>query len=388
MVRAKKMGEVQTLTNSTQNKDFFSSKYSLKAKVGGNDGLIVGQDIYCIPLVKNGIYEIPCHTVKVKTETGMGFKSKYNTYIPCHGYNEETGEVSENATCCRLAQEEWNKYVGRGKKGETLISFRTSRFFIPVLLLGNDSGLKSAINIPVSKLTMSGRDFSYIELSQKGFSDMIALFKNDLLNNGRMEYGLEGDALYNEMTNQLQRHILKISIAKSDGYGTHKKIYSFISFDNKNIGAETNSYRNITEGLFQSKKLMAEVDEFITLFENECDSILTSWEDKELEDYILCTDTDTDKKEEEIKATGTIKNNKNVTPPKSEQVVIQNEINDFATDDKNEDLFDDADDDLFDGEDGADITLDDKPNDSNLSIDIADEEMSFDLEEEDFFDEE
>ena len=57
MIRPKMLGEVQTLTKSAQTSDFFSSKYSLKKKAGGNDGLVIGQEIYCLPLVKDGIYE-------------------------------------------------------------------------------------------------------------------------------------------------------------------------------------------------------------------------------------------------------------------------------------------------------------------------------------------
>ena len=378
-MKPKKFGDVQTLVNNTQNKDYFSSKYSLKAKAGGADGLQFGQEIYCLPLISNGIYELPCHAVKVNG--ARGFKSKFTTYIPCHGYNEETGESDGNATCCRLAQEEWDKYVANGKKGETLISFRSSRFYIPVLLLGNETGSKTATNIPISKLTLTGRDFSYVELSQKAFKGLIEQFKNDLLNNGRMEYGLEGEALYNEIMSQFQKHILKISINKPDGFGTHKKTYSFISFSNKNIGAETGSYDNITRGLTASKKLQAEVAEFITLFENECEGMLTPWNDVELENYVKgVSSVEQEEKEARIVSSGTVPKNNTSNIPKSEQVVIQNELNDFAVDD--------ADDDLFDDESGADIVLDDKPNDSTLSIDIADEDMSFDLEEEDFFGEE
>lgn len=378
-MKPKKLGDVQTLVNNTQNKDYFSSKYSLKAKAGGTDGLQFGQEIYCLPLISNGIYELPCHAVKVNGT--KGFKSKFTTYIPCHGYNEETGESDGNATCCRLAQEEWDKYVANGKKGETLISFRSSRFYIPVLLLGNETGSKTATNIPISKLTLTGRDFSYVELSQKAFKGLIEQFKNDLLNNGRMEYGLEGEALYNEIMSQFQKHILKISINKPDGFGTHKKTYSFISFSNKNIGAETGSYDNITRGLTASKKLQAEVAEFITLFENECEGMLTPWNDVELENYVKgVTTVEQEEKEARIVSSGTVPKNNTSNIPKSEQVVIQNELNDFAVDD--------VDDDLFDDESGADIVLDDKPNDSTLSMDIADEDMSFDLEEEGFFGEE
>jgi len=376
MIRPKMLGEVQSLTNSAQNKDYFSTKYSLKTKAGGNDGLVIGQEIYCLPLVKYGIYEMVCHAVKPRGQ--QGFKSKFTTYIPCKGYNYETGEHDPNCTCCQLAQAEWDKYVANGKKGETMISFKSSRFYIPVLLLGNETGSKTAANIPVSKLTMSGRDFSFVELSQRGFNDLIALFKNDLLNNGRMEYGLEGVDLYTEIMNQLQKHIMKISINKPDGFGTHKKVYSFISFDNKNIGAETGSYKNITEGLARSAKLQAEVEEFLTLFGNECEGMLTPWTDIELANYVNGISVSNSEIEDKVATTGVAPKTNPAPIPKSEQVVIE------------DDVTDDADDDLFEGDDLSDLSLDDAKTPvavgASNDINIDDEDLSFDMgAEEDFF---
>lgn len=381
MVRPKMLGDVQSLTNSAQNKDYFSSKYSLRAKAGGNEGLVIGQTIFCIPLVSNGVYELPVHTVKTRSKD-KGFKSKYNVYIKCKGVNEETGEHDPECICCRAAQNEWDKYVENGKKGETLISFKSSRFYIPVLLIGNETGSKTAKDIPISKLTMTGRDYCYIELSQKSFNDLIAQFKNDLLNNGRMEYGLEGADLYNEIMKHMAKHILKIEINKPDTVGTHKKIYSFISFDNKNIGAETGSYKNITMGVERAEKIKSEVAEFITLFENELESVLMPWTDAELADYINGTNTASSaEKEAEYAKTGAVPQNKPAQTPKEEQIVIEEDT-------PSDDLSGlDEDDDLFDGEDsGADILLDeDEPATASGAVEIEDEDMSFDMDEEDFF---
>ena len=376
-LKPKMLGDVQSLTKSTQTSDFFSSKYSLKKKAGGNDGLIIGQEIYCLPLVKDGIYEIPCHAVKTKGQ--KGFKSKFNTYIPCKHVGDDVTPV-----CCQLAQEEWDKFVANGKKGETLISFKTSRFYIPVLLLGNDTGSKTASNIPVSKLTMSGRDFSYIELSQKAFKDLIETFKNDLVNNGRMAYGLEGAELYNNILLQFQKHILKISINKPDGLGTHKKHYSFVSFENKNIGVETGSYKNITEGLALSKKLQMEVEEYLTLFSNELESVLTPWTDVELFNYVRGTNTVDDNKE--ALSAGVPPQAVSTPIPKEEQVVIEDDI---SLDDEVPTMSE-GDDDLFD-DDG--ITLDDEPaapsvaTTASASVEIKDEDFSFDMDEDFFGDE-
>lgn len=382
MVRPKMLGDVQSLTNSAQNKEYFSSKYSLKAKAGGNDGLIIGQEIYCIPLVKNGVYELATHCVK-KRGNDKGFKnSKFNAYIPCHGVNVDTGEFTEGCTCCRLAQEEWDKFVANNKQGETMISFKSSRFYIPIMLLGNDTGSKTAA-VPVTKLTLKGRDYSYIELSQKAFNEMIAQFKNELVNNGRISYDLNGAELYNEILAQLQKHILKISIMKPDTIGTHKKVYSFIPFTNQSIGAETGDYQKITLGLEKIAKLATEAAEFVTLFESECEGLLMQWEDVELENYIhgVASVADEAKKAEDYSAMGVAPRRQANPVAKEEQVVIEEEAPLFD---------DDADDDLFDGEDdlGADLTLDDTPNPepvATAAIDLDDDGLSFDLDEEDFF---
>lgn len=378
MIRPKMLGEVQTLTKSAQTSDFFSSKYSLKKKAGGNDGLVIGQEIYCLPLVKDGIYEMVVHQVKARGQ--KGFKSKFNTFIPCKCVGDDV-----TPTCCQLAQEEWDKFVANGKKGETVLSFKTSRFYIPVLLLGNDTGSKTASNIPVSKLTMSGRDFSFIELSQKAFKELIETFKNDLLNNGRMEYGLEGVDLYNNIMLQLQKHILKISINKPDGFGTHKKHYSFVSFENKNIGAETGSYKNITEGLAASKKLQGEVEEFLTLFSNECEGMLTPWTDVELINYVNGSASISNELEQQVATSGVVPSAQKATLPKSEQVVIEEDI----TLDEDVPTMEDGDEDLFDASFDDGITLDDEPATptASASVSIPDEDMSFDMDE-DFFGEE
>lgn len=387
MVRPKMLGEVQSLTNSAQHKEYFSSKYSLRVKAGGVSGLEVGQDIYCIPLVQNGVYELPVHGVKTKAHE-RGFKSKYITYILCKGINQETGEKNPDSPCCKLAQSEWDKFVENGKVGETLISFSTSRFYIPVLLLGNDAGTKAAKGVPVSRLTMSGRDYSYLEFSKNAFTSLIDQFKNDLLNNGRLEFGLEGAELYNALMQQLCKHVMKISITKPGSVGRYSKSYSFISFDNKYIGSETNSYRNITEGLTSSKKLQTEAAEFVTLFENELDSVLMPYTEAELEEYILGTSGVKAEQEAVYAQYGTAPKQATVATPKEEQIVIEEEAP-ANLDDIDED------DDLFDGQEEEnidDITLDDEPTTTTGnapvvedSFSLDDEDMSFDMGEEDFF---
>jgi len=375
MAKPKKLGETQALATNNEGKEYFQSKYSLKNKAGGSEGLVIGQEIYCLPLVKDGVFEFSVHAVKPRGQ--QGFKNnKYATYIPCHGVNEETGEYNNTCTCCQLAQQEWDKFVAGGKKGETIISFKNARYYIPILLLGNESGTKAATNIPVTKLTMTGRDYSYLEFGQKSFNEIITSFKENLVNTGKIEYGLQGADLENAVMAELQKHILKISINKPDGFGKHKKVFSFIPFENKAIGAETGSYKNITEGLSRAPKLQAEVEEYLTQFATEVDSFLTDWTDNELSDYINGTRGNS-------ATTRTEQPQHTTTIPKEEQVVIE------------DDSIGEFDDDLgLDDNEEIDIpALETSSADSAVEVDNAtvgvdDEDLSFDMGEEDFFGEE
>lgn len=393
MIKPKMLGAMQSLANSSQGSmDFFSSRYSLKAKAGGADGLIVGQEIYCLPLIRDGIYEIFCHRVKARTKGVDGFKAKFDVYVPCHGHNVETGEFTSNCTCCQLFAEENEKHVAAGKTPETepIISYRTSRILIPVLILGNNTGSKTALHVTMQNLTMSGRDFSYLDLSRKGFKEFIEIFKNDLINNGRMEYGLEDDAMFAELMTQLQKHIIKISINKPETVGTHKKHFSFISYANTSIGANTGSYKNITEGLTASKKLQSEVDEFLTLFQNECENIFTEWTDQELIDYVHNTGASTSAAfERQVQTSGVVPTVAKASIPKAEQIVIEEDI---KVDSTVSDV--DSEESFFDGEEATDITLDEVPFPTSAPepvavgaspVQLTDDDMSFEMGEEDFF---
>lgn len=374
MAKPKKLGETQALATNNDGKEYFKSKYSLKSKAGGSEGLLVGQEIYCLPLVKDGVYEFSVHAVKPRGQ--QGFKNnKFATYIPCHGVNEETGEYNNACTCCQLAQQEWDKFTANGKQGETIISFKNARYYIPILLLGNESGTKSATSIPVTKLTMTGRDYSYLELGQKSFNEIITSFKENLVNTGKIEYGLQEGDLINAIMDELQKHILKISINKPDGFGKHKKVFSFIPFENKAIGADTGSYKNITEGLARAPKLQAEVDEYLTMFSKEVDAFLTPWTDEELVSYVNGAKTPSNGAQP-AQPTQAVN-----APPKEEQVVIEEdtfstESDDFGFDENEEDL---------------DVpTLGSNPADAeiavnNATVEVDDDDLSFDMGEDDFF---
>ena len=386
MVRPKKLGEVNSL--NTKKREFFSSKYSLKAKAGNGEKLQIGQEIYCIPLTANGIYEVECHKVSAKGDRD-GFKSWYNCYIPCRGVDPSTGEVIPNATCCMLAKEENDKATEIKNNGGVytpLISYKTSRVYLPVLLLGNDVRSKAVGPVPITKLNMTNRDYCFLEFSGGSFRTLIDQFTNDLLNNGRIPYELEGEARADEILAQLQKHIMKISISAPEGKGgaKHKKIFSFISFSNQNIGAETGAYRQITEGLAKAPKLQAEANEFLTLFETELDnSVLVDWTDAELTNYVHGANaTNSAAKEAELRATGTAPQTQHTTVPKAEQQIV---IEDDGESILNNTSIEDDDDDMFDG---SDIALE-EPTPviaQTSSIQLEDDDVSFEMEDdEDFF---
>ena len=232
---------------------------------------------------------------------------------------------------------------------------------------------------------MTGRDYSYLELGQKSFNEIITSFKENLVNTGKIEYGLQEGDLINAIMEELQKHILKISINKPDGFGKHKKVFSFIPFENKAIGADTGSYKNITEGLAASKKLQGEVEEFLTLFSNECEGMLTPWTDVELINYVNGSASISNELEQQVATSGVVPPAQKATLPKSEQIVIEEDI----TLDEDVPTMEDGDEDLFDASFDDGITLDDEPATptASASVSVPDEDMSFDMDE-DFFGEE
>ena len=288
-----------------------------------------------------------------------------------------------------LAKEESDKATEIKNNGGVytpLISYKTSRVYLPVLLLGNDVRSKAVGPVPITKLNMTNRDYCFLEFSGGSFRTLIDQFTNDLLNNGRIPYELEGEARADEILAQLQKHIMKISISAPEGKGgaKHKKIFSFISFSNQNIGAETGAYRQITEGLAKAPKLQAEANEFLTLFETELDnSVLVDWTDAELTNYVHGANaTNSAAKEAELRATGTAPQTQHTTVPKAEQQIV---IEDDGESILNNTSIEDDDDDMFDG---SDIALEEPTpvTAQTSSIQLEDDDVSFEMEDdEDFF---
>lgn len=377
MAKPKPIGMTRALNGADQSQAYFKTTYALNKVMGGQTGLQIGQEIYCLPLVKEGVYEMACHVIKARgTEPNTtGFKSKFKNYILCKGYNEDEGTFDESAPCCRIAQDAWAAANAHG--GEAVINRHTFRYFIPILVLGNDSGQKTALNIPMTQLTMTGREYSYLELADKTYREIIENFKASLVNSGRIEYNLEGDDLNAAIMSELQKHILKISIQKPTlPKGKHTKVFSFIPFDNKSIGAATGSYKNITMGLTASKKLIAEAQEFTEKFSVELDNFFPNYTEEELRDYVF-EGEDSAGAEQTIVQSG--------VPPKKQEAVVAKEDQIVITED--DDLLTD---DLA-MEDGEDLDLDLEPEATpaagvtTSAVDVSDEDLSFDMGDEDFF---
>lgn len=327
-------------------KKYFSSEYSLNKKAGVNGTLAIGQDIYCIPLLQRGLFSIPVHTVKTKG-FNEGFKrNKFNSIIMCH-----RGEEGSECEACRLASEGYEKYIASGKTVNSLITFASKRFYLPVLLLGYDAPNKNTLGVPLTKLTMAGRDFAFIEFANKTFDEVITNLKNTLLNNGSVSYDLEPDQLYEAVCAHMARNILKINIAKPSAanFGTHTKVFSFIPFENTMIGSETGSYSNIVNyGLDQT--IASEVNEFLDKFTDELDQVLTPWTPAELSDYVNSVATPqqyAQAQAQQYAVAGTVPAT-NTVIPKNEQIVLENTPIINANEQIN--LTDDSDDGMFDGQ--------------------------------------
>ena len=262
-------------------KEFFSSKYSLRKVVN----LEAGMDVYCIPLnLDNGFYELAIHNLKKKGK--KGFKgSLFNTAIVCKGIKDD-GSKDETALCCKLAQEEYDKYPDSNDFEKRMLGFTTYKTYLPVLVLANGSPSKDAKKYPPTKLTLKGCQFAYIEMSSSTFnSDFLAPFIEQLKNDGKVDYECEGEELQAQVMEHLKRTVIKVSASETKKNLPYERSYSFISFDNTSLGRDTDQYQYIIQ-YTRVKQIANAIVDFITLFDAEIDTIPMSWTNEELEQYI------------------------------------------------------------------------------------------------------
>lgn len=359
----------QILDQSEDKKEYFSSKYSI-GKVGD---LKVGKEIYCIPLgLEGGLYQVRRHRVEARGNK-KGFKSQFSNWIKCKGYDDEGNKI-EGATCCQLAQEQYDKYPEKNDSAKRLVKFSSTAVYIPVLVLGYSGLDKEALKIPVSKLTMKNYSFAYLDLSLNAYNQtLIAPLVEKLKNDGLIEYTLTGEELRCEVSEYLRKCLIKVTANQSKSpMIKYEKSYSFILFDNKNIGAETDQYKYITQ-YNKIQKVHNDIVDYLTLFDVEVNNLCADWTDDELIQYV--------NEGTRSQAIDTVVKEAKPSIPKEQQVVTM----------ASEDLeIDDADDDVSFSEDSVDDfdSIDDTPSDSTATetVELDDGLLGIESDEE-FLDE-
>jgi len=371
MVMRKTLGQV--LDQQNEKKEYFNSKYAFSKVTGLKEGM----EVYCIPLnLENGLYEVAKHTVKARGPK-QGFKGWYNTNIVCKGVHED-GSKDPECLCCKLAQEQYEKYPDTNDYNKRIISFTSYTTYLPVLILGCVDSSKGALKYPPTKLSIKTYQFSYLEMASTSFTkEILTPFISKLKDDGVISYEAEGEELKAQVMEQLQKTIIKVSANKTEKKNLpYERTYSFIPFSNQNIGAESDQYKYITQ-YNRVKKVHNDVVDFITLFDSEVDGLCKDWTDEELLKYVNVDSTRSAKIEEAV--------NNGATPaqapstPKEEQVVTTKEP---------EMIDDDVE---FDDEEFGDI--DDEPKETTSAVqesfeDIDDSDLMMDLDTESFLDEE
>ena len=109
------------------------------------------------------------------------------------------------------------------------------------MILGNSVTTNaSPKKVPIPNISIKTWDFSYLEMSVQGWNTLISTMTDELKNNYEGEEYLT-DEQFKELTfKKIQNSIMKVSATKPDSGIAYSKMYSFISFKNKNIGKATN----------------------------------------------------------------------------------------------------------------------------------------------------
>lgn len=275
-------------------KEYFASSYGFTKKANFN----FGSDVYVIPLgLESGYYETPCHRVlthKVDGKT-IGFNgAAFPTYIKCQGVSDD-GTI-QSSLCCTLAKMEKERFPEKNDSGKRIISGQTWRVHLPVLILGNSMTDDSKNSYPISKVALSkdlaaegGLKFSYLEMSSGTFkNEIIAAYGNELRDNGLLDYDLDpnSEEFLEEVRKRLARTIIKVHGGTKTGFNSPIKEYSFFSFDNAAIASSSaNGERDLIVNYASNDRIMIQVSEFLALFDAQVDSIIQSWNEKDLQEY-------------------------------------------------------------------------------------------------------
>ena len=277
----------------TQKKEYFESIYKFSKKV---PNFKEGSDVYVIPLgLEQGFFETPCHRIMPHKVDGqlIGYGgSSYPVYVRCTGIDENNNE--SDSLCCQLAArekkrcgEDWTKRI---------ISGRSNRVHIPILILGNSTGDNSKTSYPITKVSIlndfrseSGLKFSYLDMAASScMNDIVLAYGHKLKEEGVIDYETDegSEEFYSEVMQRLRKTVIKIHGVSKNGFSSAMKEYSFFPFENPTIASGSGEEeRKAITNYFKHKGIMAKVDEYLQLFNVEVDKLIKTWNEKDLIEY-------------------------------------------------------------------------------------------------------
>lgn len=272
-------------------KEFFAEKYKFSKVV---KDFKPDSECYVLFLgLEDGYYETPCHTV-VPYKDGDQFiglnGNNYSTTIKCGGIDESGNKVP--SLCCELADRE-RKRCSDYK--DRIISGRTSKIHVPILILGNSLQEKKDI-YPVFKVSIlnslnsvEGLRFAYLEMASSSFkNDILKAFGSKLKEMGVVDYEMdeESEEYYDLVRLNLSKAVIKIKGTAKQGFQATLKSFSFYPFSDPSIAS--GSPQGEREAIINYKKnnqIMEKVQEYLTLFNTEVDHLLFTKADKDLQLY-------------------------------------------------------------------------------------------------------
>lgn len=372
------MGRVSLLeaTKPQATQEYFSSKYSLKTIAG----LAVEKEVCVIPLgLGQGIYKTAYHKVRAKAngKPNGGFKGWYDTNIICKSYLDDGTRVDEPAICCQLAQAEKDRVPDKEKSSERKIGFTNWVVHIPVLVLVNklsdDRVVKKA---PIEYQSMGATPlFSYLELSSQVFeTDIVGGLRKKLENDGLITIDTDEEQAQQLIQKWLRNSLIKVTCEPTKKNLPYERSYLVIPFYEKRIGAKSEEHEQIVH-YNKFPEITNQISSFLTLFDTEYPKLMKDWTESELLNYVNSTS-----QQENIEKAIAVDEVKQALP-KEEQIVEMVTEEPAIETNVAEDFDVDVDMDF-------DVSTLDKEDTivAEAPVEIADEEISFELDDDAFCD--
>ena len=270
-------------------REFFAEKYKFSRVV---KDFKPDSECYVLFLgLENGLYETPCHTV-VPYKDGdqlIGLNgNNYSATIKCNGVDEDGNNVP--SLCCILADKEKKRCSDYRDK---IISGRTSKIHIPILILSNSLQEKRDI-YPVFKVSIlnalnsvEGLKFSYLEMASSSFKkDILKAYGTKLKELGVIDYEMDEESIeyYDSVLQNLCNTVVKIKGTAKQGFQATMKSFSFFPFSDPSIAnGSPQGEREAIINYRSNSQIMEKVQEYLALFNAEADHLLFSKPDKDLQ---------------------------------------------------------------------------------------------------------